>query len=45
MNMLEPGNVAAMVLYLSSTVLWVSILAGLHGVLRERFPRTVQESL
>lgn len=45
LNVLEPGNVAAMVLYLSSTVLWVSILAGLHDVLRERFPRTVQESL
>ncbi len=45
LNAYEPGSPLAMGLYLISTTLWVAILIGLHGVLRERFPRTAQESL
>ncbi|WP_258084169.1 hypothetical protein [Thermococcus thermotolerans] len=45
LNASEPGNPVAMTLYIISTALWVTILVALHGVLRERFPRTAQESL
>ena len=45
LNRLTPGNPVAMPLYIASLVLWVLVLVGLHGVLRERFPRTVQEGL
>ncbi|KQH82036.1 hypothetical protein [Thermococcus thioreducens] len=45
LNAAEPGNPVAMGLYIISTALWVAILVALHGVLRERFPRTAQESL
>jgi len=44
-NTLRQGNIVAMLLYIGSTALWVSTLIALHGVLRERFSKNVQESL